>query len=174
MERAELPVSLRQCQSVATVSVIDSLNSFRTNRALLSPSIGERYPALRSFLEKHRFPKGTMNLRKFSWSLKFLHPADSYKIDTITEIINSYPQRKYVCVGDSGELDPETYSKLYTAFPQAIVHIYIRDICSLPTCLPTCEERYSKAFEGIPKSRWTIFKDPKEMEADVTKLIACQ
>jgi phosphatidate phosphatase APP1 len=43
-----------------------------------------------------------MNLRKFSWSLKFLHPADTYKIETISEVIDAYPLRKYICVGDSG------------------------------------------------------------------------
>jgi len=45
---------------------------------------------------------GTVNLRKFSWSFKFLKPPDTYKIGTITPIINSYPLRKYICVGDSG------------------------------------------------------------------------
>lgn len=61
-----------------------------------------RYPALRCFLEKYKFPLGTMNLRKFSWSLKFFNPADTYKIETISEMIDSYPLRKYICVGDSG------------------------------------------------------------------------
>jgi phosphatidate phosphatase APP1 len=45
---------------------------------------------------------GTMNLRKFAWSRKFLKPPETYKIDTITQIINAYPLRKYICVGDSG------------------------------------------------------------------------
>jgi len=45
---------------------------------------------------------GTMNLRKFAWSLKFLKPPEKYKIDTITQIINAYPLRQYICVGDSG------------------------------------------------------------------------
>jgi len=61
-----------------------------------------RYPALRCFLEKHQFPMGTMNLRKFSWSLEFLHAADTYKIETISAMIDAYPLRKYICVGDSG------------------------------------------------------------------------
>jgi len=147
-----------------------------------------RYPALRGFLEKHKFPMGTMNLRKFSWSMKFFHPADTYKIEIIKKIIDSYPLRKYICVGDSGlcsletmncrsifclgELDPEIYSKLYIQYPQSIVHIFIRDVCYSPTCLPTCEERYKKAFEGVPKERWTVFKDPKEIETDVNKLVS--
>jgi phosphatidate phosphatase APP1 len=61
-----------------------------------------RYPALRCFLEEYKYPMGTMNLRKFAWSLKFLKPPETYKIEIITQIINSYPLRKYICVGDSG------------------------------------------------------------------------
>ena len=160
-----------------------------TNYALLTVS-RSRYPALRSFLEKYKFPIGTMNLRRFSWSLEFFHPADTYKIETISKIIDSYPSRKYVFVGDSGlsvacgpstshprvflsgELDPEIYSKLYAKYPHSIVHIYIRDVCHTPTCLPTCDERYKKAFEDVPKERWTVFKDPCKLEADVNKLLA--
>jgi phosphatidate phosphatase APP1 len=61
-----------------------------------------RYPALRCFFEKYKFPMGTVNLRKFSWSLKFLHPPDTYKNEAISTIIDAYPSRKYICVGDSG------------------------------------------------------------------------
>lgn len=115
---------------------------------------------------------GTMNLRKFSWSLEFFKPADTYKMETISEILDSYPLRKYICVGDSGELDPEIYSKLYLKYPKSIAHIFIRDVCHTPTCLPTCEERYKKAFEEVPKERWTIFKDAKDIESDINKLLA--
>jgi phosphatidate phosphatase APP1 len=127
-----------------------------------------------------------MNLRKFSWSLAFFKPADTYKIETITPIIRAYPSRKYVCVGDSGwfercprrvlifilgELDPEIYSKLYVLYPENISHIFIRDVCWTPVCLPACKERYRKAFEAVPASRWTVFKDPKEIETNIEKLI---
>ncbi len=64
-----------------------------------------RFPALRCFLEQYKYPMGTMNLRKFAWSLKFLKPPEKYKIDTITQIINAYPLRKYICVGDSGMIE---------------------------------------------------------------------
>ena len=115
---------------------------------------------------------GTVNLRKFSWSLKFLHPPDTYKNEAISTIIDAYPLRKYICVGDSGELDPEIYSKLFTKYPQSIAHIFIRDVCKTPECSPTCEERYKKAFEDVPKERWTVFKDAKNIETDISKLVS--
>ena len=70
-----------------------------------------------------------------------------------------------------GELDPEIYSKLYALYPENLVHIFIRDICSATECLPACQERYQKVFEEVPKQRWTVFKDPKDIERNVEKLI---
>jgi phosphatidate phosphatase APP1 len=137
----------------------------------VSSSPWQLYPALRCFLEKYQYPIGTMNLRKFTWSLKFLKPPDTYKIEIITQIINSYPARKYICVGDSGELDPEIYSKLFIIYPHNIAHIFIRDICALSECLPTCQERYEKAFKDVPRERWTVFKDPNHVQTNIQELI---
>ncbi|CAF3393817.1 unnamed protein product [Rotaria socialis] len=85
------------------------------------------YPALRCFLAKYNFPMGTLNLRKFDWNLKFFYTIGTHKMKTISEIISAYPSRKYIFVGDSGELDPEIYAKLYANYSQSIAHIYIRD-----------------------------------------------
>jgi hypothetical protein len=138
----------------------------------VSGSPWQLYPALRCFLEKYQYPMGTMNLRKFAWSWKFLKLPDTYKIEIITLIIHSYPTRKYICVGDSGELDPEIYSKLFVMYPQNIAHIFIRDICGVGgECLSTCQERYEKAFAGVPKERWTVFKDPKDVQTNIQELI---
>ncbi|CAF3945328.1 unnamed protein product, partial [Rotaria magnacalcarata] len=91
---------------------------------------------------------------------------------TISEIIEAYPSRKYIFVGDSGELDPEVYAKLYANYAQSIAHIYIRDICQTSPCLPICEERYRKAFEFVPKDLWSIFKHPQEIDTDINKLVS--
>ncbi|CAF3878157.1 unnamed protein product, partial [Rotaria sp. Silwood1] len=55
--------------------------------------------------------------------------------------------------------------------PENIAHIFIRDTCRTPECLPTCQERYIKAFKDIPKHRWTVFKDPKEIETNLDNII---
>ncbi|CAF4845665.1 unnamed protein product [Rotaria socialis] len=130
------------------------------------------YPALRCFLAKYNFPMGTLNLRKFDWNLKFFYTIGTHKMKTISEIISAYPSRKYIFVGDSGELDPEIYAKLYANYSQSIAHIYIRDICQTSPCLPICEERYRKAFEFVPKHIWSIFKHPQEIDTDINKLVS--
>ncbi|CAF1387007.1 unnamed protein product [Rotaria sordida] len=137
----------------------------------VSASPWQLFPALNCFLEKYKYPMGTMNLRKFEWSLKFLKPPETYKMEIIAHIIAAYPLRKYICVGDSGELDPEIYSQLYNIFPQNIAHIFIRDICQTPECLSTCVERYIKAFKHVPKQKWTVFKDPQTIETNIKNII---
>ncbi|CAF2402093.1 unnamed protein product [Rotaria sp. Silwood2] len=137
----------------------------------VSASPWQLFPALSCFLEKYKYPMGTINLRKFEWSLQFLNPTEKYKIEIITQIINAYPLRIYICVGDSGEFDPEIYSELYKKFPQNIAHIFIRDICQTPECLSTCQERYVKAFKDVSKQRWTVFKDPKKIETNIEKIL---
>ncbi|CAF1568982.1 unnamed protein product, partial [Didymodactylos carnosus] len=121
------------------------------------------------------FPIGTVQLRRFylfnSTCLQFFKAADTYKIEKIKELINGYPERRYICVGDSGELDPEVYGEMARAYPKNIVHIFIRDICILPQCLPTCRDRYEKAFENLSDKLWKTFKDPTEIETDLEEIL---
>ncbi|CAF3379917.1 unnamed protein product [Rotaria socialis] len=138
----------------------------------VSSSPWQLFPALSVFLKKYKYPMGTINLRKFAWGFKHLKPPKTYKMETITQILNAYPSRQYIFVGDSGELDPEIYSKLYTMFPQNIRRIFIRDVCKTPECLPQCQERYLSAFQDVPKEQWTIFKDPRKVETDIRKITA--
>ena len=166
VERAALSIPLHQRQSVATVSRDGPYPHFLIEFVLF------RYPALSGFLEKYQYPLGTVNLRKFAWKLNLLKAPDTFKVDTIAQMICSYPFRRYVCVGDSGELDPESYAQIYQIFPQNIVHIFIRDICATGECLPTCQERYKRVFADVPAHRWTILKDANQIETDIAKLLA--
>ncbi|CAF1198008.1 unnamed protein product [Rotaria sordida] len=138
----------------------------------VSASPWQLFQAISHFLKKYNYPMGTVNLRKYETLLKFLKLPHTYKKDIITQIIRAYPFRKYICVGDSGELDPEMYAELYDTFPQCIAHIFIRDACQTSECLPKCQERYMKTFQDVPKQKWTVFKDPKTIETNVQKIIA--
>lgn len=136
----------------------------------VSASPWQLYPALSCFLEKYQYPLGTVNLRQFAWKLKLLKAPDTFKVETISQMICSYPFRKYIFVGDSGELDPESYAQLYQIFPHHIIHIFIRDVCATGECLSTCKERYEKVFADVPVHRWTIFKDTRQIETNIQKL----
>jgi len=87
------------------------------------------------------FPEGTFHLKFFSSHpslestnnlMQFL--GDSlevtykHKLKEITELMDRFPQRKFILVGDSGEIDPEVYNEIKTKRPAQVQEIRIRDL----------------------------------------------
>jgi phosphatidate phosphatase APP1 len=50
------------------------------------------------------------------------------KLRQIREIIENFPDREFVLVGDSGECDPEVYRIIRNEFPKKVKEIRIRDV----------------------------------------------
>ncbi|MDQ3232185.1 MAG: DUF2183 domain-containing protein [Pseudobdellovibrionaceae bacterium] len=96
----------------------------------VSASPWQLYPDLQEFVSRH-FPSGTLSLRKLRWKdssgIDFLW-SDSmlYKTSTIAELMQRFPERKFLLVGDSGEKDPDVYETIRKRFPKQIVGILIR------------------------------------------------
>ncbi|KAI8067780.1 hypothetical protein BC940DRAFT_226246, partial [Gongronella butleri] len=53
-----------------------------------------------------------------------------HKYEAITSIIKDFPHRKFVLIGDSGEIDAELYARIYHEFPDQIAKIFIHDVTS--------------------------------------------
>jgi len=51
-----------------------------------------------------------------------------HKVSQITNLMERFPGRKFILVGDSGELDPEVYRHIRDKFPQQVQEIRIRDV----------------------------------------------
>ncbi|RMZ77746.1 hypothetical protein DV737_g4196, partial [Chaetothyriales sp. CBS 132003] len=142
----------------------------------LSASPYNLYPFLREFVDS-TYPRGTIVLRDASWMSfagllqSFTVGVQQYKVDRGTKIHSWLPKRKFICIGDSTQADPESYAKLYHNNPGWVKAIYIRT----PTDLPHMEqknspERFAKAFDGIPKSIWKTFVVPSELTAHLKGL----
>lgn len=71
-------------------------------------------------------------------------------------MLNDFPRRCFVLVGDSAEQDPEIYGELARANPERIAAIFIRDVTGEPVDAP----RYAQALRGLPAGRSTLFTDP--------------
>ena len=52
----------------------------------------------------------------------------NYKRKKIRHILETFPEMKFICIGDSGQQDPEIYQKVQEEFPDQIIGIYIRDV----------------------------------------------
>ena len=64
--------------------------------------------------------------------------------------------RLLVLVGDSGEKDPEIYGFIARKYPKRVHRIFIRAVKGESAR----NERFLKAFEGVPQEKWSIFTDP--------------
>ncbi|KAG0267622.1 hypothetical protein BGZ95_002810, partial [Linnemannia exigua] len=95
----------------------------------VSNSPWQLIPSLLEFFQIHMFPPGSAHLRLHDNVLKtyFKAPGEN-KRRSIREILSDFPDRKFILVGDSGEIDMEIYTQMALEFPGQIVKIFIRDI----------------------------------------------
>ncbi|KAI8993399.1 hypothetical protein BDB01DRAFT_847288 [Pilobolus umbonatus] len=84
-----------------------------------------------TFMHNHQFPKGSMHLQTNTSLLSKLSITPNHsKRNYIHQIINDFPHRKFILIGDSSELDLEIYSQIALDFPDQILKIFIRDVTS--------------------------------------------
>ncbi|KAI8373193.1 uncharacterized protein BYT42DRAFT_61122 [Radiomyces spectabilis] len=96
----------------------------------VSNSPWQVYPAISDFIEQYQFPKGSMHLRVISTTGLIRGKPGRHKMDVITQILEDFPMRKFILVGDSGEIDPEIYHDIYHLYPHQIIKIFIHDVSS--------------------------------------------
>lgn len=95
----------------------------------LSNSPWNLYKYLEKFLDFHGFPKGPILLRDFAtpWERK---PEDKrpHKEKALRNIIQHYPDMKFILIGDSGEHDADYYADVAREYPDRIMAIYLRSV----------------------------------------------
>lgn len=99
----------------------------------VSASPYQLYEELAKFLiDEEKFPPATFHLKqiriKDKTLLEFWKCPIEYKLKQIEPLLEKYPNRKFLLVGDSGEKDPEIYAELYKKYPTQIQKIYIRNV----------------------------------------------
>lgn len=96
----------------------------------VSSSPWNLYDLLEEFFELHHIPMGPFLLRDFGIDdTKFIKSGHGdHKIVQIEKILTTYPEMKFILIGDSGEKDPEIFHQVVHDFPDRIECIYIRDV----------------------------------------------
>ena len=131
----------------------------------VSSSPWQLYSPLEEFLDESGFPWATYSLKPVRFRDETLF--DLFKEGTETKpaaikaILQNYPARTFILVGDSGEQDPEVYADLMREFPQQVAEIYIRNV----TGASPDDARFSAVFNGIAADRWHLFDDPGRLHA---------
>jgi hypothetical protein len=129
----------------------------------VSASPWQLYEPLSHFMAAAGYPPGSIQLKDFRWKdssfFNLFADSASYKEATVTSLLQRYPGRQFVLIGDSGEGDPELYGKLARAFPEQVLAILIRDVAP-----DEPDTRYAAAFSELPRPMWQRFTDPTELD----------
>ena len=96
----------------------------------VSSSPWNLYDLLKHFCEAHEIPEGPFMLRDIGLTNKhFIRSShEKHKVAQITQIFDTFPDMKFILVGDSGQKDPEIYEGLTEKYGDNILGIYIRDV----------------------------------------------
>lgn len=95
----------------------------------VSNSPWQLYPLLISFFAKAGLPQGSFHLKQYSGMLQgIFEPVAERKKGTLERIIQDFPKRRFILVGDSGEADLELYTELLLSNPGRILGVFIRDV----------------------------------------------
>jgi phosphatidate phosphatase APP1 len=138
---------------------------------LVSAGPWQFHALLRAFTEAEEagFPP-------FTWDMRCLDVTDprvlvdelikadpdrlqDFKLARIRALIERFPQRRFVLVGDSGERDPEVYAAVLAAFPTRVEAVFVRNV----TGEGKGAERYLRLYPGDAAGKLKIFDDPSEL-----------
>lgn len=92
----------------------------------------ELLPIIRDFFSLHEFPKGySLALKYYGGKNLFnglFEPPAERKKPKVVDVLDSFPNTKFVLFGDSGEQDLELYVAIAKERPEQVLAIAIRDI----------------------------------------------
>ena len=97
----------------------------------VSSSEWNLYDYILDFSRKNGLPDGVYllsPLKQLSQLLKTGRGKHHTKFDRIAQIINTYPNRKFILLGDDSQQDPLIYEAVVREFPGCIRAVYIRQI----------------------------------------------
>lgn len=95
----------------------------------LSNSPWNLYEYLKLFLDYNKFPKGPILLRDFKTPFEGVIKSEKpHKQKEITNILKTYPDMKFILIGDSGEHDASIYTDIAAQYSDRILAIYLRSV----------------------------------------------
>jgi phosphatidate phosphatase APP1 len=130
----------------------------------LTASPWQLYEPLSEFLRTGDFPPATtFHMRIFRWkdtsAIALFSSSEDYKRQRLQSLIEAFPRRRFVLVGDSGERDPEIYGAMARQHAGSVQRVLIRDVAGEGKD----SARIQKAFDGVPPAKWMLFRDASEI-----------
>jgi len=129
----------------------------------VSASPWQLFLPLWDFIRSNGFPAGAFYLKQVRWKdeslFNLFESPMKYKPQVIEPLMEKFPNRRFILVGDSGESDPEIYGALARRYTNQVSRIFIRDV----TNEAPDSARFRSAFEGLPPGMCRVFHDPAEI-----------
>jgi phosphatidate phosphatase APP1 len=129
----------------------------------VSGSPWQLYEPLSTFTAALDIPPATFHLRRIRFTdvsvLQLLADPYQSKLNEVNRLLTTFPQRRFILVGDSGEKDPEVYGEIARRYPDRVLQILIRNV----TRGQKSDKRFQKAMLNAPASRWQLFDQPSEI-----------
>lgn len=95
----------------------------------ISNSPWNLYNYLNQFLQQYNFPEGPILLRDFAFpGTKGYRNEKNHKQREIINIFKTYPELKFIMIGDSAEHDASIYSDVAKQFPDRVICIYLHTV----------------------------------------------
>lgn len=94
----------------------------------VSNSPWQLFTSIHKYFQEAKLPAGSVHLKQYTGSFisSLMEPSSSRKKRALHKIVEDFPKKKFICVGDSGEHDLEAYTDLARSYPSNIAAIYIR------------------------------------------------
>jgi hypothetical protein len=129
----------------------------------VSSSPWQLYEHLSEHLAEEGFPTGSFHLRSFRLRdhllRRILMLRRSGKLGVIRGLFKTFPRRRFLLVGDSGEHDPEIYGALARRYPAQVAGILIRQLEGQRKL----QWRYARAFRRVDPALLRIYRDAGEL-----------
>lgn len=142
------------------------------------------------FLRNEQFPIGPMLMAQTTaynfGKLMALKDLKGYKVEQARELRKRLPLKKWIMIGDSGQMDPAAYATIYAEMmnitqPASWLNlpslgaarssgkacIYIRAVSGVNAkseLLKNDPVRFMEDFRGIPSEDWMVFSDASELQ----------
>ncbi|CAG8598795.1 10022_t:CDS:2 [Ambispora leptoticha] len=131
----------------------------------VSNSPWQLFPMLKSFFNTWSFPPGSAHLKFYNNIKSITETNGENKKAAIRQILQDFPKRKFILVGDSGEIDMEIYASIVKEFSpkEQIIHVFIRDVTT--KLVENQPARRARSLPFIPKrtSSANSFRTSKTM-----------
>lgn len=107
----------------------------------LSNSEQNLYPMLYRFLTINEFPPGPLFLKQYKRIRQLvIRKKHSHKINVLEKLIEFFPNKKFILIGDNTQRDLTIYLEIAKAFPEKIRHIIIRKVRKRKKFIPLITE----------------------------------